>query len=122
VIADRAPARASGMSGLLLGAAGMFATMYASHAILPELPADFAVTPSQAGLSISVVVLAVALCGWLWGPFSDRVGRKRSLMLARSRRRRRPALAIGACALLWAPRPRGRRGLRTLRPTARPRA
>ena len=81
MIASAAP-RASGMSGLLLGAAGMFATMYASHAILPELATDFDVTPSQAGLTISVVVLAVALGGWLWGPFSERVGRKRSLMLA----------------------------------------
>jgi YNFM family putative membrane transporter len=82
MIADRASTRASGMSGLLLGAAGMFATMYASHAILPELAADFDVTPSQAGLTISVVVLAVAVGGWFWGPLSERVGRKRSLMLA----------------------------------------
>src|SRR5215213_1887805 len=70
------------MSGLLLGAAGMFATMYSSQAILPELAADFEVTPSQAGLTISVVVLAVAVAGWFWGPLSERVGRKRSLMLA----------------------------------------
>jgi MFS transporter, YNFM family, putative membrane transport protein len=82
VIADPASARASGMSGLLLGAAGMFATMYASQAILPELAADFAVTPSQAGLTVSVVLVAVALGGWFWGPLSERIGRKRSLMLA----------------------------------------
>jgi hypothetical protein len=30
VIIERAPVRAGGMSGLLLGAAGMFATMYSS--------------------------------------------------------------------------------------------
>jgi MFS transporter, YNFM family, putative membrane transport protein len=66
----------------MLGAAGMFATMYASQAILPELASDFDVTPSQAGLTISVVVLAVALAGWIWGPLSDRYGRKRSLVLA----------------------------------------
>jgi YNFM family putative membrane transporter len=82
VIIERAPVRAGGMSGLLLGAAGMFATMYSSQAILPELAADFDVTPSQAGLTISVVVLAVAVAGWFWGPLSERVGRKRSLMLA----------------------------------------
>jgi YNFM family putative membrane transporter len=76
------PPAAAGMSGLMLGAAGMFATMYASQAILPELARDFGVTPSQAGLTISVVVLAVALAGWIWGPLSDRYGRKRSLMLA----------------------------------------
>jgi MFS transporter, YNFM family, putative membrane transport protein len=73
---------APGMSGLMLGAAGMFATMYASQAILPELARDFDVTPSQAGLTISVVVLAVAFAGWIWGPLSDRYGRKRSLVLA----------------------------------------
>jgi YNFM family putative membrane transporter len=82
VIAERVPVRAADMSGLLLGAAGMFATMYSSQAILPELAADFDVTPSQAGLTISVVVLAVAVAGWFWGPLSERVGRKRSLMLA----------------------------------------
>jgi YNFM family putative membrane transporter len=70
------------MSGLMLGAAGMFAAMYASQAILPELARDFEVTPSQAGLTISVVVLAVAAAGWIWGPLSDRYGRKRSLLLA----------------------------------------
>lgn len=66
----------------MLGAAGMFATMYSSQAILPELARDFGVTPSDAGLTISVVVLAVALTGWIWGPLSDRIGRKRSVMLA----------------------------------------
>jgi MFS transporter, YNFM family, putative membrane transport protein len=78
----RAPAGAADMSGLMLGAAGMFAAMYASHAILPELARDFAVSPSRAGLTMSVVVLAVAVAGWIWGPLSDRYGRKRSLMLA----------------------------------------
>jgi MFS transporter, YNFM family, putative membrane transport protein len=58
-----APARATDMSGLMLGAAGMFATMYASQAILPERASDFDVTPSQAGLTVSAVVLAVALAG-----------------------------------------------------------
>ncbi len=66
----------------MLGAAGMFATMYSSQAILPELGRDFSVSPSQAGLTISVVVLAVAVAGWIWGPLSDRYGRRRSLMLA----------------------------------------
>jgi MFS transporter, YNFM family, putative membrane transport protein len=71
-----------GMTGLLLGAAGMFATMYSTQAILPELGRDFGAGPSEAGLTISVVVLAVAVAGWIWGPVSDRFGRKRSLMLA----------------------------------------
>lgn len=60
----------------------MFAAMYSTQAILPEFARDFAVTPSQTGLTISVVVLAVAAAGWIWGPVSDRIGRKRSLTLA----------------------------------------
>jgi YNFM family putative membrane transporter len=68
--------------GFLLGATGMFATMYSTQAILPELSRDFDVSPSRAGLSISVVVLAVAIGGFAWGPLSDRVGRPRAIRLA----------------------------------------
>jgi YNFM family putative membrane transporter len=66
----------------MLGAAGMFATMYSTQAILPELSRDFGVSPSQAGLSISVVVVAVAVGGFAWGPLSDRIGRPRAIRLA----------------------------------------
>lgn len=72
----------AGISAFLLGAAGMFATMYSTQAILPELSRAFDVSPSRAGLSISVVVLAVALGAWVWGPVSDRVGRPRAIGLA----------------------------------------
>jgi YNFM family putative membrane transporter len=75
-------AGASDMSGLLLGGAGMFATMYSTQAILPELAHDFHVRPAQAGLTISVVVVSVAVAAWIWGPVSDRYGRKRSLTMA----------------------------------------
>ena len=70
------------MAGFLLGAAGMFATMYSTQAILPELGRDFSVPPSRAGLTISAVVLALAAGAWFWGPLSDRIGRRRSLLLA----------------------------------------
>jgi MFS transporter, YNFM family, putative membrane transport protein len=70
------------MTGLLAGAAAMFAVMYSTQTILPELSRDFDVTPSQAGLTLSVVIVAVAVAGWIWGPVSDRIGRKRSLVLA----------------------------------------
>jgi MFS transporter, YNFM family, putative membrane transport protein len=66
----------------MLGAAGMFATMYSTQAILPELSRDFGVSPSRAGLSISVVVLAVAAGGFVWGPVSDRIGRPRAIRMA----------------------------------------
>src|SRR6266568_1613296 len=73
-----------GMSGFLLGAAGMFAVTYSTQAILPQLGRAFHVSPSQAGLTISVVILALAIGAWIWGPLSDRYGRRRSIVLASS--------------------------------------
>ena len=70
------------LAGFMLGAAGMFATMYSTQAILPELSRDFGISPSRAGLSISVVVLAVAIGGFAWGPVSDRIGRPRAIRMA----------------------------------------
>ena len=70
------------MAGFLLGAAGMLATMYSTQAILPELGREFEVDPAEAGLTISVLVIAVALGAWVWGPVSDRFGRKRTLVAA----------------------------------------
>ncbi len=70
------------LAGFMLGAAGMFATMYSTQAILPELSRDFGVSPSRAGLSISVVVLSVAVGGFVWGPVSDRIGRPRAIRTA----------------------------------------
>jgi MFS transporter, YNFM family, putative membrane transport protein len=72
----------AGIAGFFLGAAGMFATMYSTQAILPELSRDFDVGAAAAGLTVSVVVLAVALGGWVWGPVSDRIGRVRTMRLA----------------------------------------
>jgi YNFM family putative membrane transporter len=70
------------MTAFLLGAAAMFAVTYSTQAILPELGRSFDVSPAEAGLTISVVVLALACGAWIWGPFSDRYGRKRSIVLA----------------------------------------
>jgi len=70
------------LAGFMLGAAGMFATMYSTQAILPELSRDFGISPSRAGLSISVVVLSVAIGGFVWGPISDRIGRPRAIRMA----------------------------------------
>jgi YNFM family putative membrane transporter len=70
------------MAPFLVAAAAMFAVMYSTQAILPELGREFGVTPSQAGLSISVVIGALALGAWFWGPLSDRIGRRASLVLA----------------------------------------
>jgi MFS transporter, YNFM family, putative membrane transport protein len=70
------------MAGFLVGAAGMFAAMYSTQAILPELGRDFDVGPAGAGLTISVAVGALAAGAWVWGPLSDLIGRKRSMVLA----------------------------------------
>lgn len=56
--------------------------MYCTQAILPVLGREYGVSPSRAGLTITVLIVAVALGGWVWGPYSDRHGRKRSLVLA----------------------------------------
>ncbi len=70
------------MTGFLVGASAMFATMYATQGILPELGRAFDVAPSRAGLTLSVLVIAVVAGSWIWGPLSDRVGRRRCLIAA----------------------------------------
>jgi YNFM family putative membrane transporter len=71
-----------GMLPFLFGAAAMFATMYSTQAILPELGRAFHVSPSASGLTISVLIVSLAIGAWFWGPLSDRIGRRRSLILA----------------------------------------
>ena len=70
------------MAGFLVGASAMFATMYSTQGILPELGRAFSVSPSRAGLTISVLVIAVVAGAWIWGPLSDRVGRRACLIAA----------------------------------------
>lgn len=70
------------MAGFLFGATAMFAAMYETQAILPTVGRDFEVSPSQAGLTVSMVVVSVGLAAWIWGPVSDRIGRRRSLVLS----------------------------------------
>ena len=60
----------------------MFATMYSTQAILPELGRDFHVGPARAGLTVSVLIFSIAIGAWLWGPVSDRIGRRRTLITA----------------------------------------
>jgi YNFM family putative membrane transporter len=70
------------LSGFLFGAAAMFATMYSTQAILPELGRSFDVSPARAGLTISTLVAAIAVGAWIWGPLSDRIGRRACLLLS----------------------------------------
>jgi len=78
--AEAGTSRRAGLAAFLLGACGMFASLYSTQAILPELGRDFSVSPSHAGLTVSAVVIAVAVGVWFWGPLSDRLGRKRTMV------------------------------------------
>jgi MFS transporter, YNFM family, putative membrane transport protein len=60
----------------------MFATVYCTQAILLTLRREFGVGAARTGLTISVVVVAMAAGAWIWGPLSDRIGRKRCLVLS----------------------------------------
>ena len=50
--------------------------MYLTQAILPTLARDFGVSPSTASLTVSVLILGIAVSSLVVGPVSDRVGRK----------------------------------------------
>src|SRR3954454_757083 len=56
--------------------AAVFADMYIAQPLLPLLSRDFGIRPATAGLSLSVVVLAIALASSGYGLLSDAVGRK----------------------------------------------
>jgi MFS transporter, YNFM family, putative membrane transport protein len=61
---------------LPLGTAAVFANMYSTQAILPQLGRAFHQPPAMAGLTVSLLVLAVAFGALVAGPLSDRLGRK----------------------------------------------
>lgn len=67
---------------LFLAPAFVFANMYSTQAILPVLSNAFHITAPTAGLSISVLVLAVAIGSLIYGPISDRIGRKPVMVCA----------------------------------------
>ncbi len=74
----------------LYGAAVIiFSDMYLTQPILPLLSREFGVAPAAAGLSVSLVVLCIALASTAYGPLSDTLGR-------------RPVM-VGSCALLALP-------------------
>src|SRR5438034_626322 len=61
---------------LFFAPAFIFANMYTTQAILPVLSQDFHISAPTAGLTVSLLVLAVAIGSLFYGPLSDRVGRK----------------------------------------------
>src|ERR1700736_1993507 len=80
--ADQERPRAWALVSLFLAPAFIFANMYSTQAILPVLSSAFHISAPTAGLSISVLVLAVAIGSLLYGPISDRIGRKPVMVCA----------------------------------------
>ena len=74
--AERTTVPRSAWFALPLGTAAVFANMYSTQAILPQLGRAFQQPPAMTGLTVSVLVLAVALGALVAGPLSDRLGRK----------------------------------------------
>src|SRR5437764_3190194 len=73
--------RLGALLALFFAPAFIFANMYTTQAILPVLSHDFSISAPTAGLTVSALVLAVAVGSLFYGPISDRVGRK-PVMLA----------------------------------------
>ena len=82
-------AGAAAITALAVASATMFMIPYSTQAIVPEIGRSLDVGPAVTGLTITVVVVGIALGAWLMGPLSDRIGR-RSVM-------------AGSCALLAVP-------------------
>ncbi|MGH2497870.1 MAG: MFS transporter [Ktedonobacteraceae bacterium] len=74
--------RVGALVSLFLAPAFVFANMYSTQAILPVLSNAFHISAPTAGLSISVLVLAVAFGSLIYGPISDRIGRKPIMVCA----------------------------------------
>src|SRR5713101_6715045 len=68
--------RLGALVALFFAPAFIFANMYTTQAILPVLSHDFGISAPTAGLTVSLLVLAVAIGSLFYGPLSDRVGRK----------------------------------------------
>jgi MFS transporter, YNFM family, putative membrane transport protein len=54
----------------------VYADLYITQPILPLLSKEFGVSAPTAGMTVSVVVLMIALASSAWGTLSDSVGRK----------------------------------------------
>ena len=75
-IVDQRQPRLWALVTLFLAPAFIFANMYTTQAILPVFSKDFSISAPTAGLTVSLLVLAVAVGSLFYGPLSDRVGRK----------------------------------------------
>lgn len=82
---------------LYAGTVAAYADMYITQSILPVLAARFGVGAARAGLTVSAVVLAIALASSLYGPLSDALGRRRVMAGATA------LLSVATLACAFAP-------------------
>ena len=61
---------------LLFATVAVFSDLYVTQPILPLLSKEFGVRAPTAALTVSVVVLMIALVSSAWGPLADAFGRK----------------------------------------------
>lgn len=67
---------------LFAGGIATFSELYTTQAVLPELAAQWQLSPSSAALSVSVVTGALAVSVLPWAAVADRIGRGRSMRIS----------------------------------------
>jgi YNFM family putative membrane transporter len=72
--------RSRASAALYAGTVAAYAAMYVTQPLLPDLSREMAISPATAGLSVSAVVVCIALGSFVAGPLSDAVGRKRVMV------------------------------------------
>jgi YNFM family putative membrane transporter len=82
---------------LYAGTVAAYSDMYVTQPILPLLSKEFGVGAARAGLTVSAVVLAIAVASTVYGPLSDALGRRRVMAGSTA------LLAIATLACAFAP-------------------
>lgn len=68
------------IAALYAATIAVYSDMYITQPILPLISAEFGVPPATAGLTVSAVVMLIALASSSCGPLSDMLGRKRVMV------------------------------------------
>jgi MFS transporter, YNFM family, putative membrane transport protein len=76
MIQSRTPAFWRATLALCLGSVMVFSNLYITQPLLPLIREAFAITPLQAGMTLSVTTLTLGCSLLLFGPLSDAIGRR----------------------------------------------